>query len=124
MMYVADTWAVKKAQQVGCGGIEDMRSSSRPSEIGRDETLEKKLVVTEMRMLIWMNGVTKLDRKRNERFRGTPKVGEIFKVQEIRFKVVQKFKKKKMWVNSDGDGGVGKEKERMTEAEVDGQNQA
>ena len=72
MMCVADTWAVKKAQQVGCGGIEDMRS--RPCEIGRDETPEKKLVVTEMRMLKWMNGVTKLDRKRNERFRGTPKV--------------------------------------------------
>ena len=62
MMYGADTWAVKKAQ-------------------------EKKLDVAEMRMLIWMSGVTKLDRIRNERIRGTTKVGEISKkVQEIRLK--------------------------------------
>ena len=42
MMYGAEMWAVKKAQ-------------------------EKKLDVAEMRMLIWMSGVTKLDRMRNER---------------------------------------------------------
>ena len=41
MMYGAETWAVKKAQ-------------------------EKKLDVAEMRMLRWMSGVTKLDRIRNE----------------------------------------------------------
>ena len=36
-------------------------------------------------MLRWMSGVTKLDRIRNERIRGTPKVGEISKkVQESR----------------------------------------
>ena len=52
MMYVAETWAVKKAQ-------------------------EKKLDVAEMRMLRWMSGVTKLDRTRNEIIRGTAKVGEI-----------------------------------------------
>ena len=40
MMYGAETWAVKKAQ-------------------------EKKLDVAEMRMLRWMSGVTKLDRIRN-----------------------------------------------------------
>ena len=58
MMYGAETWAVKKAQ-------------------------EKKLDVAEMRMLRWMSGVTKLDRIRNERIRGTTKVGEISKkVQE------------------------------------------
>ena len=51
MMYGAETWAVKKAQ-------------------------EKKLDhVAEMRMLRWMSGVTKLDRIRNERIRGTTKVG-------------------------------------------------
>ena len=51
-------WAVKKAQ-------------------------EKKLDVAEMRMLRWMSGVTKMDRIRNERIRGTTKVGEISKkVQE------------------------------------------
>ena len=52
MMYSAETWAVKKPQ-------------------------EKKLDVAEMRIL--MSGVTKLDRIRNERIRGTTKVGEISK---------------------------------------------
>ena len=51
MMYGAETWAVKKAQ-------------------------EKKLDVAEMRMLRSMSGVTKLDKIRNERIRGTAKVGE------------------------------------------------
>ena len=54
MMYGVDTWAVKKTQ-------------------------EKKLDVAEMTMLRWMSGVTKLDRIRNERIRGTTKVGEISK---------------------------------------------
>ena len=62
MMYGAETWAVKKAQ-------------------------EKKLDVAEMGMLRWMNGVTKLDRIRNERIRGTKKMGEISKkVRESRLK--------------------------------------
>ena len=44
---------------------------------------EKKMDVAEMRMLRWMSGVTKLDRIRNERIRGTTKVVEIAKkVQE------------------------------------------
>ena len=61
-MYGAETWAVKKAH-------------------------EKKLDVAEMRMLRWMSGVTKMDRIRNERIRGTTKVGEISKkVQESRLK--------------------------------------
>ena len=48
---------------------------------------EKKLDVSEMRMLRWMNGVTKLGRIRNERIRGTTKVEEISKkVQESRLK--------------------------------------
>ena len=48
---------------------------------------EKKLDVAEMRMLRWMIGVTKMDRIRNERIRGTTKVGEISKkVQESRLK--------------------------------------
>ena len=62
MMYGAETWAMKKAQ-------------------------EKKLDVAEMRMLRWMSGVTKPDRIWNERIRGTTKVGEISKkVQESRLK--------------------------------------
>ena len=40
-----------------------------------------------MRILRWMSGVTKLDRIRNERIRGTTKVGKISKkVQESRLK--------------------------------------
>ena len=40
-----------------------------------------------MRMLRWMCGVTKLDKNRNERIRGTTKVGELTKkVQESRLK--------------------------------------
>ena len=62
MIYRADTWAVKKAQ-------------------------EKKLDVAKMRMLRWVRGVTKLHRIRNERIRWTTKVGEISKkVQESRLK--------------------------------------
>ena len=62
LMYGAETWALKKSQ-------------------------EKKLEVAEMRMLRWMCGVTKLDKIRNERIRGTTKVGEITKkVQERRLK--------------------------------------
>ena len=61
-MYGAKRWAVKKAQ-------------------------ENKLDVAEMRMLRWMNEVTKLDRIRNERSRGTTNLGEISKkVQESRLK--------------------------------------
>ena len=51
LMYVAETWALKKVQ-------------------------EHKLEVAEMRMLRLICGVTKLDRIRNERIRGTTKVGK------------------------------------------------
>ena len=75
-MYGAETWAVKKAQ-------------------------EKKLDVAEMRMLGWMNRVTKMDRIRNDRIRGTAKVGEISKqVQEswlICMGMYWEEKKKYMW---------------------------
>lgn len=60
MMYGAESWPTKKAQ-------------------------EKKLDVAEMRMLRWMCGVTKMDKIRNERIRGTTGVGEISKkLQERR----------------------------------------
>ena len=62
LMYGAETWVLKKAQ-------------------------ENKLEVAENRMLRWMCGVTKLDKIRNERIRGTTKVGEITKkLQERRLK--------------------------------------
>ena len=55
--------------------------------MGVEEGNEKKLEVAEMRMLRWMCGVTKLDKIRNERIRGTTKVGGITKkVQERRLK--------------------------------------
>ena len=48
---------------------------------------EKNLDVVEIRILRWMCGVIKLDRIRNERIRGTTKVGELSKkVQEGRLK--------------------------------------
>ena len=63
LMYGAETLALKKAK-------------------------DKKLEVAEMRMLRWMCGVTTLDKIRNERIRGTTKVGEITKkVQERRLKL-------------------------------------
>ena len=62
LMYGAETWALKKAQ-------------------------EKKLEVAEMIILRLMCGVTKLDKIRNERIRVTTKVEEITKkVQERRLK--------------------------------------
>ncbi len=46
-----------------------------------------KLKVAEMRMRRWMCGIMMLDKIRNERIRGTTKVGEIAKkVQERRLK--------------------------------------
>ena len=59
------------------------------AEAGKKKTQKKKLDVAKMRMLrfCWMCGVTKMDGIRNERIRGTTKVGEISnKVQEIRLK--------------------------------------
>ena len=62
LMYRAETWALKKAQ-------------------------ERKLEVAEMRMVRWMCVVTRLDKIKNERIRGTTKVGEITnKIQERRLK--------------------------------------
>ena len=54
MLYGAVTWASKEGQ-------------------------EEKLNVAEMKILRWLCGVTKLDRIRNEKIRGTAKVMEISK---------------------------------------------
>lgn len=60
MIYGAEAWPIKKSQ-------------------------ERKLDVAEMKMLRWMCGVTRLDKIRNERIRGTVKVVEASKkVQERR----------------------------------------
>ena len=65
-----------------------------------------------------------MDRIRNERIRGTTKVGEISKkVQESRFEVVWACFEKRRRIRreeSDGDGGAGEKKERKTKAEVVG----
>ena len=47
--------------------------------MGSEESTRKNLDVAETRMLIWMSGVAKLERIRNEIIRGTTKVGEISK---------------------------------------------
>ena len=53
----------------------------------KSQEKKKKLDVAEMRMLRWMSRVKKMDRIRNERIRGSTKVGEIsMKVQESRLK--------------------------------------
>ena len=62
MVHGAETWAVKKAH-------------------------ERKMEVAEMKMLLWICGVTSLDKIRNEQIRGSTKVGEISKkVQERRMR--------------------------------------
>ena len=83
MMYGADTWAVKKAQ-------------------------ETKFDVAEMRMLRWMSGVTKLGRIRNERIRGTKKVREMSKKVQESHVLRRRIRRKE----SDGDGGAGKRRRR------------
>ena len=53
----------------------------RCRDVGSEESTREEVDVAEMRMLRWMCGVTKLDRIRNERIRGTTKAGEISKKQ-------------------------------------------
>ena len=93
-MYGAETWALKKAQ-------------------------ENKLEVAEMRMLRWMCGVTKLDKIRNERIRGTTKVGEITKkVQERRVKCyghVMRIKEHYVGSESTGERKRGRPKRRWSD---------
>ena len=83
---------------------------------------EKKLDVAEMRMLRWTIGDTKLERIKNERIRGTKKVGEISKkVQASRMKWYgHVLRREEDYVGKRliGDGGAGEKKERKTEAEV------
>ena len=93
MTYEPETWAAKKAQ-------------------------EKKLDVAERRMLRWMCGVTRMDRVRNERIRGTTKVGEISKKMQNRtLKRDEEYVQKRL-MRMDVEE---RKKERKTEVEVDGQ---
>ena len=60
MMYASETWAMKRVH-------------------------EKKVNVAEMRMLRWMSDVTRKDKIRNDRIRGTVKVAQLSsKMQEKR----------------------------------------
>ena len=63
-----------------------------------------------------------MDRIRNERIRGTTKVGEISKkVQESRLKWYGHVSRRRIRrEESDWDGGAGEKKERNTKAEVVG----
>ena len=69
-----------------------------------------------MRMLRWMCGVTKLDKIRNERIRGTTKVGEITKkVHEV--EVVWACDEKRGTLRrkeGDGNESTGEKEERKT----------
>ena len=99
MLYGAETWATKKNQ-------------------------EKRLDVAEMKMLRWTSGVTKLDRIRNERIRGTIKVTEISKkIQErrlqwyghVRRREEEYVGKRVMGMEVEGVRGRGRPKRRWME---------
>ena len=66
------------------------------------------------------SGVTNLDRIRNERIRGTTKVGEISNVQESGLKWYGHVGILRREQESDGGGGAREKDERTTEAEVVG----
>ena len=88
LVYGAETWALKKAQ-------------------------ENKLEVVEIRILQWMCGVTKLDKIRNDRIRGTTKVGEIAKkVQERRLRAFDEKRVALRRKEGDGNESTGEEDER------------
>ena len=77
----------RKGQGEGVQNSGKTSTDVRGRDMGVEEGTGKKLEVAEIRMLRWMCGVTKLDKIRNERIRGTTKVGEITKkVQERRLK--------------------------------------
>ena len=74
---------------------------------------ENKSDVAEMRMLRWMCGVTKLDKIRNERIRGTTKVGGITKEVELVWACDDKrgtLRRKE----GDGNESTGEREERKT----------
>ena len=67
------------------------------------KTEEKKMDVTENKMLRWMSGLTKLDRIRNEKLRGTVKVTEVSKkAQEARLRWFGHLMRREEWENHVG----------------------
>ena len=92
LMYGAETWASKKAQ-------------------------EKKLEVAEMRMIQWMCGVTKLDKIRNERIRVTAKVRNHNESPGKEVEVVWAYDEKRGTLRrkkGDGNESTGEKEERKT----------
>ena len=79
-MYVAETWAVKKAHK-------------------------KKSEVAVMRMLIWMCGCSKLHRISNERIRGQMNVEEISGSGHVIQREERYVEKRNMGWNYKGEGG-------------------
>lgn len=84
----------------------------------------RKLHVTEMKMLRWACGVTRLDKIRNERIRGTVKVAELQKkIQEVRLRwyghVMRRddeyIGKRVMKLEVEGKRGRGRPKKRWKE---------
>ena len=66
----------------------------------------------EMRMLQWMRGVTKLDKMRNERIRGTTKVGEESPGKEVEVVWERDEKRGTLRTRMEGDSTGAKEKRK------------
>ena len=93
MLYGAETWATTKRQ-------------------------EKRIEVTEMRMLRWMCGVTRKDKIRNEHIRGTTRVAQASKqITERRLNWYGHVTRKDgehMYTEESVEGGYNREKEERT----------
>ena len=89
-----ETWAVKKAH-------------------------EKKMKVAEIKMLRWMCGVTRLDKIRNKKIRGSTKVGRDFKegprTQDAMVRACDEKRRGVRRKEGDGYRSTRKQKERKTE---------
>ena len=97
----------------------------RCRDVGSEESTREEVGWAEMRMLRWISGVIKLDRIRNERIKGTTKVGEISnKVLESRLNWYGHVSRRRIRREvSDWYGGAGETKEMKTKAEVVGWHQ-
>ena len=99
MLYGAETWATTKRQ-------------------------EKRIEVTEMRMLRWMCGVTRKDKIRNEHIRGTTRVAQASKkITERRLNWYGHVMRRSIWrthSEESVESGYTREKEeRMTENKME-----